>query len=132
MPMERRLIIPLLLFAIASLVLSLAAAGANRSPPMGLSTILGVSVLGSSVLASSVLASTTILEAYSSAIGIIQPWLSLALILTLVYMELTDPSYGSLRGFLRELRKSWTPLSALLILLFFIIVAIKVWGILAA
>jgi hypothetical protein len=107
---------------------------------MGLSTILGVSVLGSSVLGSSVLgssvlgssvlASTTIVEAYSSAIPSIQPWLSLSLIILLVYMELTDPSSGGLRGYILELRRGWMPVSGLLLLLFLIIVALRVWSIL--
>jgi len=132
--MKPRLAIPLLAFVLSTLVLSMSL---SKAPSiMGLSTILGISVLGSSVLgssvlASSVLASTTIVEAYSSAIGFIQPWLSLALIILLAYMELTDPSYGSLRGYLSELRRSWMPVSGLLFLLFSIIVAIKVWSILA-
>ena len=101
------------------------------APLSGLSTILGVSVLGSSVLGSSVMASTTIVEAYAQAVMFMQPPLSMVLIGLLVYLELTDPSYGGLRSMLLELRKSWLPVSALLIVLFSIIVALKVWGILA-
>jgi len=99
------------------------------APLCGLSTILGVSVLGSSVLGSSVMASTTIVEAYAQAVVFMQPLLSLVLIGLLVFLELTDPSYGGSRSMLVELRKSWLPVSALLMVLFFIIVALKVWNI---
>lgn len=114
-------------------------------PLFGLSTILGVSVLGSSVLGSSVLGSsvlgssvlgsTTIVEAYSGAVVESQLWLSLVCIGLLVYLELSDPSYekrieGRIRVF-SELRRSWLPVSTLLVVLFFIIVALKVWSILA-
>lgn len=108
---------------------------------MGLSTVLGISVLsssilgssvlGSSVLGSSVLASTTIVEAYGSAITASQIWLSFAAIGLLIYLELTDPAYGGLKSTIVELRKSWLPVTGILVILFFIIVAIKVWGILA-
>ena len=110
------------------------------TPLFGLSTVLGISVLGSSVLGSSVLGSsvlgssvmgTTIVEAYVNAVSTSQVCLSLVLISMLIYSELTDPSYGKLRNALLELRRSWMPVSALLLILFFIIVGFKVWGILA-
>jgi len=121
----------------------LAAAGSLTvaAPLFGLSTVLGVSVLGSSVLGSSVLGSsvlgssvlgsTTIVEAYAGAVVTSQLWLSLLVIGLLVYLELTDPAYGGLRSILLELRRSWLPVSALLVVLFFIIVAFKVYTILA-
>lgn len=95
------------------------------------SSVLGSSVLGSSVLGSSVLGSTTIVEAYGGAIAASQLWLSLIAIGLLMYLELSDPSYGGLRRILLELRRSWLPVSALLVVLFFIIVALKVWNILS-
>ena len=105
------------------------------APLFGLSTILGISVLGSSVLGSSVLGSSvlgsTILEAYAGAIATSQLCLSLATIGLLVYLELTDPAYGGLRSILLELRRSWLSVSALLVVLFFIIVALKVYSIIA-
>lgn len=111
------------------------------APLFGLSTILGVSVLGpsvlgssvlgSSVLGSSVLGSTTIVEAYADAIATSQLCLSLVAIGLLVYLELTDPAYGELRSIFSELRRSWIPVTMLLVVLFFIIVALKVWSILA-
>ena len=110
-------------------------------PPIGLSTTLGISVLGSSVLGSSILGSSVlgssvlgsmIMQAYSTAIPTAQVSLSLVLIGMLVYSELTDPAYGKLRRFLSELRKSWLPFSALLLILFFIIVAWRIWAVLAA
>ena len=105
-------------------------------PPMGLSTTLGISVLGSSVLGSSVLGSTVmgsmIMQSYATAIPTAQVGLSFVLIGMLVYSELTDPAYGRLRRMLSELRKSWLPFSGLLLVLFFIIVAWRVWAVLAA
>ncbi|MEM2914099.1 MAG: hypothetical protein QXH91_01665, partial [Candidatus Bathyarchaeia archaeon] len=84
------------------------------APWIGLSTILGIfvlssSVLGSSVLGSSVLASTTIVEAYAGAVVASQLWLSLVAIGLLVYLELSDPTYGVFRKSLVELRRSWLP-----------------------
>ena len=110
-------------------------------PPMGLSTTLGISVLGSSVLGSSVLGSSVlgstvmgsmIMQSYSTAIPTAQVGLSFVLIGMLVYSELTDPAYGKLKRMLSELRKSWLPFSGLLLVLFFIIVAWRVWAVLAA
>jgi hypothetical protein len=117
------------------------------------SSVLGSSVLGSSVLGSSVLASTTIVEAYTGAVVASQLWLSLTCIGLLVFLELSNPVYeertrahpvtakpkrnqrqpcfrARIRIFL-ELRKSWLPVSTLLVILFLIIVALNVWGILA-
>ena len=134
--MERSLLILLALFVFLLAVSSFTVA----IPLVGLSTILGVSVLGSSVLGSSVLGSSvlgssvlgsTIVEAYAGAIAASQLHLSLVAIGLLVYLELTDPAYGGLRSILLELRRSWLPVSALLVVLFFIIVALKVYTILA-
>jgi len=135
--LERRLAFLLGAFVLLTAFCSFVAA----APVFGLSTILGISVLGSSVLGSSVLgssvlgssvlASTTIVQAYGAAIATSQVWLSLTAIGLLIYLELTDPSYGGLRRTLSELRRSWLPVSSLLVILFFIIVALKVWGILA-
>jgi hypothetical protein len=94
------------------------------------SSVLGSSVLGSSVLGSSVLA-TTIVEAYSAGVVASQIWISVAAIGTLIYLELSDPLYGNIRSMLQELRRSWLPVSALLVVLFFIIVALKVWNVIA-
>ncbi|MEM2127269.1 MAG: hypothetical protein QXH67_03490 [Candidatus Bathyarchaeia archaeon] len=138
--MERRFILLLALFGCLSAASLLTVA----APLSGLSTILGVSVLGSSVLGSSVLGSSvlgssvlgssvlasTIVEAYAQAVVSLQPWLSSVLIGLLVYLELTDPSVGGLRSALLELRRSWLPFSALLTVLFSIIVAMRVWSIL--
>jgi len=133
--LEHKLVLVLAVFVSLVIVSSFTVA----APLSGLSTILGVSVLGSSVLGSSVLgssvlgssvmASTTIVEAYAQAVMFMQPLLSLVLIGLLVYLELTDSSYGGLRSMLLELRKSWLPVSALLMVLFSIIVALKVWNI---
>ena len=129
--LERNLAVLLVLFSFLALVSSLTVV----APLFGLSTILGVSVLGSSVLGSSVLGSSvlgsTILEAYAGAIATSQLCLSLAAIGLLVYLELTDPAYGRLKSILLELRRSWLSVSALLVVLFFIIVALKVYSILA-
>ena len=112
-------------------------------PLVGLSMIMGISVLGSSVLGSSVLGSsvlgssvlgtttTTIMVAYNEAIVASQVWVSLAAIGLLMYVELSDPAYGKSRRLFSELRQSWMPVSTLFIVLFGIVVALKVWAILA-
>jgi len=135
--LERRLAYLLVFFVLLTAVSSLTVV----TPLFGLSTILGVSVLGSSVLGSSVLgssvlgssvlASTTIVEAYAGAIATSQLWISLTAIGLLMYLELSDPAYGVLKGFVLELRRSWLPVSALLVVLFFITLALKTWSILA-
>jgi len=105
------------------------------APLIGLSTVLGVSVLGSSVLGSSVMGSSvlgsTIVEAYAGAVGASQLWVSLVAIGLLVYLELTDSAYGGLRSIFLEFRRSWLPVSALLVFLFFITVVLKAYGIIA-
>jgi hypothetical protein len=131
--MERSLVTLVVLFAILALASSLTVA----VPLFGLSTILGVSVLGSSVLGSSVLgssvlASTTIVEAYSGAIIASQLWLSIVAIGMLAYLELTDSAYGRFRRVLVDLRKSWLPISAMLVVLFFVIVALRIYAIASA
>jgi len=128
--MERSLKVLLALFVFLSAASSLTIA----APPFGLSTTLAVSVLGSSVLGSSVLGSsmlgtTVLVEAYAGAVVASQLWLSLVVIGLLFYVELSDPAYGKLRKSLVEFRKSWLPISALLSILFFIIVALKVYNI---
>jgi hypothetical protein len=125
-PLERSLIALLVCFVLLTGLSAFTVA----TPLFGLSTVLGVSVLGSSVLGSSVMGST-IVEAYVNAVSTSQVCLSLVLIGLLIYSELTNPSYGKLRSVFLELRRSWMPVSVLLLVLFFIIVGIKVWGILA-
>ncbi|MCX8204972.1 MAG: hypothetical protein N3H31_04920 [Candidatus Nezhaarchaeota archaeon] len=135
--MERRLILLLLTFSsLTTLALSLPAV-----PLFGLSTVLSSTVLGSSALGSTVLGSsilgssalsTTILQAYSTTSASLQLFLSLATIATLIYLELTDPSYGAARRVFIEVRRSWLPVTALLVVLFSIIVAVRVWEILVA
>ena len=115
---------------------------ASAVPLVGLSMIMGISVLGSSVLGSSVLGSsvlgssvlgttTTVMAAYNEAIAASQVWVSLAAIGMLVYVVLSDPAYGKSRRVFSELRQSWIPVSTLFIVLFGIVVALKVWAILA-
>ena len=93
--------------------------------------MLGSSVLGSSVLGSSVLGTTTIVEAYSGAIPAAQIALSLASIGLLISLQLTDPSFEHTTKALLELRRSWLPVSALLVILFCIIAVLKIWSVLA-
>lgn len=133
--LERKLVYLLLVFATLTLVSSITVVG----PLSGLSMILGSSVLGSSVLGSSVLGSsvlgssgmgtttTTIVEAYTEAVSLSQLYMSLVAIGLLIYTELTDPSYTGEEGFLSELRRGWMPVLAILVFLFFIVVAVKVW-----
>jgi len=107
----------------------------------GLSTILGTVILGttvlgttvlSSVLGSSLLGTTTMTAIYGEALATAQLYVSLICIGLLVYLELTDPTYGGVKKFLLEVRESWTSIAALLVLLFLIFVAFKVWLIITA
>ena len=125
--MERKLTILVILFFSLTLVSCLTV----TSPLFGLSTVLGSSVLGSSVLGSSVMSTTTIIEAYNVAIATSQIHLSLVVIGLLMYLEMSNPDYTRTKGFISDLRKSWVSVSALLVILFFIIVALKVWGLIA-
>ena len=79
----------------------------------GLSTVLGIT--------------TTTAEALSMG----QLAISLLAICMLLYLELSDPSYGKSHRLVTELRKSWLPLSTLLTLLFALIVFFRIWTILA-
>lgn len=157
--MERNLTILLMLFAFLTAISALTTTTPlyGLSTILGVSvlgsSVLGSSVLGSSVLGSSVLASTTIVEAYTGAVVMSQLWFSLVAIGLLAYLELSNPSHEKrvqarstiakpsqkqrqLCSIARinvfsELRRSWLPVSTLLVVLFFIIVALKVWRIIA-
>lgn len=108
------------------IILVLVSTSAVTFPLFGLSTVLGISVLSSSVLGSSLLGTTTVVGAYSGALKTLQPWLSLVTIGLLAYLELADPNYRKLIN-LSELRKSWLPVSALLVILFLMLVVSSVW-----
>ena len=79
----------------------------------GLSIVLGITITTPEALSMGQLAISLI------AIGM------------LVYLELSDPSYGKTHRLINELRKSWLPLSVVLILLFALIVFFRIWAILA-
>jgi len=92
-------------------------------------TVLGTTVLGTTVLGSTLLGTTSLIQVYADALVTGQLAISLIAIGMLVFLELSDPSYGKTRGVIEELRKSWLPLSALLVLLFVLIVAFRIWAI---
>jgi len=94
-------------------------------------TVLGTTVLGSTVLGSTLLGTTSLIQVYADALVTGQLAISLIAIGMLVYLELSDPSYGKTSRVIDELRKSWLPLSALLVLLFALIVAFRIWAIIS-
>ena len=105
----------------------------------GLSTVLGTTVLGTTVLGTTVLGTTvlgttmlgtSLIQVYAEALSMGKLAISLIAIGMLVYLELSDPSYGKSHRVVTELRKSWLPLTTLLVLLFAVIVVFKVWNIL--
>jgi len=126
----------------AYLVLILAMCFLEASPALsGLSTTLGTILLGttvlgttvlSSVLGSSLLGTTTMIAIYSEALATAQLYVSLICIGLLVYLEFTDPTYGGIKEVLVEIRKSWSTTATLLVVLFLIFVAFKVWLIITA
>jgi len=69
---------------------------------------------------------------YSEALATAQLYVSLLCIGLLVYLELTDPNYGGIKEVLVEIRKSWSTTATLLVLLFLVLVAFKVWLIITA
>jgi hypothetical protein len=109
----------------------------EASPALsGLSTTLGTILLGttvlgttvlSSVLGSSLLGTTTMIAVYTEALATAQLYVSLICIGLLIYLELTDPTYGGVKKLLLEVRESWTSIATLLVVLFLIFVAFKVW-----
>jgi len=92
-------------------------------------TVLGTTVLGTTVLGSTLLGTTSLVQVYADALVTGQLAISLIAIGMLVYLELSDPSYGKTHRVIEELRKSWLPLSALLVLLFTLIVVFRIWAI---
>jgi len=97
-------------------------------------TVLGTTILGTTVLGSILLGTTTttsLIEVYAEALAMGQLAISLIAICMLVYLELSDPSYGKTRRLIEELRKSWLPLTVVLVLLFALIVFFRIWAILA-
>jgi hypothetical protein len=99
----------------------------------GLSTMLGTTVMGSTtVLGSTMLGTTTSMaEVYSTVLPAGQLAISLLAIGILIFLELSDPAYSKTNRLVRELRRSWLPLAATLIILFSLTVAFKVLAILA-
>jgi hypothetical protein len=93
-------------------------------------TVLGTTVLGTTVLGSTLLGTTSLIQVYAEALSMGQLAISLIAICMLVYLELSDPSYGKTRRLIEELRKSWLPLSVVLVLLFALIVFFRIWAIL--
>jgi len=87
----------------------------------GLSTVLGTTVLGTTVLGTTVMG-VTVGQALASS----QLYLSLACIGLLVFLELSDPSYGEIGRILTQIRSNWLPYTVFLVLLFFLIVAFKI------
>ena len=94
-------------------------------------TVLGTTMLGTTVLGTTLLGTTSLIQVYAEALSMGQLTISLIAIGMLVYLELSDPSYGKTRRLIAELRKSWVPLSAMLVLLFALIVFFRVLDILA-
>ena len=94
-------------------------------------TILGTTVLGSILLGTTTTTTTSLIEVYAEALAMGQLAISLIAICMLVYLELSDPSYGKTRRLIEELRKSWLPLTVVLVLLFALIVFFRIWAILA-
>lgn len=111
--------------------------------PLGLSSVLGLSLmtsalLGSSVLGVSVLSSTVlqpsgaaaaIAASYSSALALVQVLVSVSSIGVLVFTEMTDPSYGKVGFTVGEMRKSLTPIALVTLVLFAAIVAVRILAI---
>jgi len=97
----------------------------------GLSTILGTTLLGTTTLGLTLLGITSLVQVYAEALSMGQLAISLIAICMLVYLELSDPSYGKTRSLIEELRKSWLPLTAVLVLLFALIVFFRILAVLA-
>jgi hypothetical protein len=93
-------------------------------------TILGTTVLGSTLLGTTKTTTTSLIPVLAEALSMGQLAISLIAICMLVYLELSDPSYGSTSRLIQELRKSLLPLSVVLVLLFALIVFFRIWGIL--
>jgi len=92
-------------------------------------TVLGTTILGTTVLGSTLLGTTSLIQVYAQALAMGQLAISLIAICMLIYLELSDPSYGKTHRLIEELRNSWLPLSAVLILLFALIVFFRIWAI---
>jgi len=137
---RRRVLLSILaLYSLLALFLSLLAV---KPAFYGLSTVLGTMLLGTTVttmmLGTTVLSSalfgttTTVIEAYADALTMGQMAMSLVAIGLLVFLELatrTTVETGLTMRAMKELRSSWLPVTALLVLLFAIIVAFKIWAI---
>lgn len=101
------------IFALGYIVTTVVSSPGNL---FGLSTVLGTTVLGTTVLG----------VTFVTAIASSQLYLSLTCIGLLVFLELSDPSYGGVKKILTEIRGNWLPCVMFLVVLFFLIVAFKV------
>jgi hypothetical protein len=98
---------------------------------LGTTILLGTTALGAIMLGTTTTTTTSLIEVYTDVLPMGQLALSLLAICMLLYLELSDPSYGKSHRVVAELRKSWLPLTTLLVLVFAVIVFFKVWNILA-
>jgi hypothetical protein len=94
-------------------------------------TVLGTTILGTTVLGSTLLGTSSLIQVVTEALSMGQLAISLIGICMLVYLQLSDPSFGRTHRLIKELRKSWLPLSVVLMLLFALIVFFRIWAILA-
>jgi hypothetical protein len=96
----------------------------------GLSTVMGTSLLtvssGESIVVFSLFRGLDINAALSDALTDAQIMVTLLGISLLAYAEVANPTYGGNAEFLRELRRNWMPILAIVLLLFTVTVASRV------
>ncbi len=131
----RRRGVLLLILALYALLTLLCSTLAVTPALYGLSTVLGTTVLGTTVLGTTVLGSTllgttSLVKAYTEAMALGQFAIGLTAIGLLIFLELSDPSFGEPGKLVRDLRRSWLPVVAVLMLLFAIIVVFRIAAVL--
>jgi hypothetical protein len=106
--------------------------------PLGLSSVLGLGLMSSVLLGSNVFSTTiftwtvlgsggsAIATSYSGALELGQVLVSLSAIGTLVFLEMSDSSYGGVRPLISEFRSSWKPIALIMVVLFAAIIAVRV------
>ena len=99
--------------------------------PYGLSTVLGTSLLattmvGSSPIVLSLIGNINTITVFSDALVGAQIIITLSAIILLAFAEVSNPTYGKTEKFLFELRKSWMPILAFVLILFGVTISMKI------
>jgi hypothetical protein len=88
----------------------------------GLSTVLSTNFLGTMVFNTTILDQSQLTAIFGNTFFQSSLVITILTLVTVIYVELADPSYGPSRKIIEEFRKSWMTPALMLVILFIFIV----------